>query len=220
MATNALAVTYPRGQSSRGRPSAERAAEIDEAIRSAALGAFLSSGYEATSMDAITAAAKVSKGTLYSRYPSKEVLFRSLLEDQLKKLSDRAGAEDHLLPAGLEQRLRVHARTLIASMHFGEFERVQKLMASARLAFPQLEQLWHELAIKRYVEFLAQDMANCANVPQDTEVDWLFLANLFLHSIGGWQHAERLIRPVSDEEVIAFSDAVIATILRSIPQPG
>lgn len=217
---SALAVTNPRGQSRRGRPSAERAAEIDDGIRGAALELFISTGYEATSMDAITAAAKVSKGTLYARYSSKEALFRSLIEDELKKLSDRAGAEDHLLPDDLEQRLRVHARTLIASMNFGEFERVQKLMASARVVFPQLEQLWHELAVKRYVEFLAQDMAGCAKVPKDANVDWLFLANLFLHSIGGWQHAERLIRPVSDEEVIAFSDAVIATILRSIPQPG
>lgn len=220
MAASALAVTDSRGPRRRGRPSAERAAEIDEAIRSAALEIFLTVGYEATSMDAITAAAKVSKGTLYARHPSKEALFRSLLEDELEKLSDRAGAEDHLLPGNLEQRLRVHARTLIASMHFGEFERVQKLMASARMAFPQLAQLWHELAIKRYVEFLAQDMASCAKLPRTAKVDWLFLANLFLHSIGGWQHAERLIRPISDDEVLAFSDAVIATILKSIPQPG
>lgn len=220
MAVGGLAVAKAGGTSRRGRPSASRAAEIDRAIRAAALELFLSAGYEAASMDAIAAAAPVSKGTLYARYSSKEALFRSVLESELEKMSDRSGANDHLLPTDLRQRLRVHARTLIASMNYGEFERIQKLVASAQLTFPDTARLWHELATRRYVRFLAGDMAACADLPPEAEVDWLFLANLFLHSIGGWQHIERLIRTVSDEEVIAFSDAVIETILKSIPHSG
>lgn len=220
MALNGLAVAEASGVSRRGRPSASRAAEIDRSIRAAALELFLSAGYEAASMDAIAAAAPVSKGTLYARYSNKESLFRSVLESELETLSDRSSANDHLLPHDLRQRLRVHARTLIASMNYGEFERIQKLVASAQLTFPDTAKLWHELATRRYVRFLAGDMAACANLPPDVEVDWLFLSNLFLHSIGGWQHIERLIRTVSDEEVIAFSDAVIDTILKSIPHSG
>jgi TetR/AcrR family transcriptional repressor of mexJK operon len=220
MTVGGLVLTKPGGASRRGRPSASRAAEIEQTIRAAALEVFLSAGYEAASMDAIAAAAQVSKGTLYARYSSKEALFRSVLESELEKLSERAGVDDHRLPSDLRQRLRAHARTLIASMHFGEFERVQKLVASAQLAFPDTARLWHELATQRYVRYLADDMAGCADLPAGTEVDWLFLANLFLHAIGGWQHAERLIRSVSDDEVIAFSDAVIDTILKSIPHSG
>jgi hypothetical protein len=70
------------------------------------------------------------------------------------------------------------------------------------------------------VRFLADDMAAHARVPSGSDVDWLFLANLFLHAIGGWQHAERQIRTISDDEVIAFSDAVIDTILNSTPHSG
>ncbi len=220
MAVGSLVLAQPSGASRRGRPSASRAAEIEQTIRAAALEMFLSAGYEAASMDAIAAAAEVSKGTLYARYVSKEALFRSVLESELGKLSDRSGANDHLLPTDLRQRLRVHARTLIASMHYGEFERVQKLVGSAQLAFPDTARLWHELATRRYVRFLADDMASCAELSPEAEVDWLFLANLFLHSIGGWQHIERLIRNVKDDEVIAFSDAVIETILKSIPHSG
>jgi AcrR family transcriptional regulator len=220
MAVGGLAVAKAGGASRRGRPSASRAAEIDQTIRAAALEVFLSAGYEPASMDAIAAVAQVSKGTLYARYTSKESLFRSVLESELEKLSDRAGADDYRLPSDLRQRLRAHARTLIASMHFGEFERVQKLVASAQLAFPDTAKLWHELATQRYVRFLADDMAAHARVPSGSDVDWLFLANLFLHAIGGWQHAERQIRTISDDEVIAFSDAVIDTILNSTPHSG
>jgi TetR/AcrR family transcriptional regulator, mexJK operon transcriptional repressor len=52
-----------------------------EAIAQAALRLFLRDGYERTSVDAIAAAAGVSKRTIYNRYGDKENLFRSVLHD-------------------------------------------------------------------------------------------------------------------------------------------
>ena len=52
-----------------------------EAIAQAALRLFLRDGYERTSVDAIAAEAGVSKRTIYNRYPDKENLFRSVLQD-------------------------------------------------------------------------------------------------------------------------------------------
>ena len=92
--------TVPRRRS--GRPTAERVAAIDAAIRDAAEQIFFDVGFEAANMDAIAAAADVSKGTLYARYRSKEALFRAVLEDLLEKLSARAGEQDHLLPENLQ----------------------------------------------------------------------------------------------------------------------
>ena len=63
---------------SRGRPTkadapARRAELIEVAAR-----AFLTNGYEGTSIDAIAAAARVSKATIYARFGSKENLFSEI----------------------------------------------------------------------------------------------------------------------------------------------
>ncbi|MEP9376118.1 TetR/AcrR family transcriptional regulator [Aquabacter sp. CN5-332] len=50
-------------------------------IRAAARMLFLSKGYGATSMDAVAAAAPVSKRTLYQYYASKEDLFAAVIEE-------------------------------------------------------------------------------------------------------------------------------------------
>ena len=52
-----------------------------------ALREFLQLGYGSTSMTRIVQAAGVSKTTLYSRYPSKEDLFRAIIYEQIDRLS-------------------------------------------------------------------------------------------------------------------------------------
>jgi TetR/AcrR family transcriptional regulator, mexJK operon transcriptional repressor len=68
-----------------GRPGPQRAAggagPKGEAISRAALRLFLRDGYERTSVDAIAAAAGVSKRTIYNRYAGKETLFLSVLRE-------------------------------------------------------------------------------------------------------------------------------------------
>lgn len=64
----------------RGRPSSKQAAELTSSIISTALRMFLEQGYETTSMDAVAVACRVSKHTVYRRYPSKALLFQDALE--------------------------------------------------------------------------------------------------------------------------------------------
>src|SRR5579862_5125839 len=66
----------------KGRPTADRVCEINRAILEAATKCFLDFGYEGASMDAIAAAARISKVTLYARY-QKESLFQAVVQDRL-----------------------------------------------------------------------------------------------------------------------------------------
>jgi AcrR family transcriptional regulator len=200
----------------RGRPDARRVAAIERAIHAAALETFLAMGFAAASMDAIAASARVSKGTLYARYQSKEALFRAVLEGQIELLSQRAGAHDHELPDELEPRLRHHARALIQAIHWSEYDRVAKLVASATLTFPDVERLWQEIGMRRYLRFLAADMARTARQSGLPAADWDFFAGLFLHAIAGWYRTEATLGPVDDTKAKAVSDAVIATIMAAI----
>jgi AcrR family transcriptional regulator len=63
----------------RGRPTAAEAAQLDEAVREAALALFLERGYEACSMEAIAKAAGTTKVSLYARFPGKAEVFRAVL---------------------------------------------------------------------------------------------------------------------------------------------
>jgi AcrR family transcriptional regulator len=58
-----------------GRPTQAQSAQIEERLRHAAVDAFIENGYEATSMEAVARAAKITKRTLYARYADKEALF-------------------------------------------------------------------------------------------------------------------------------------------------
>ncbi|HEY5852584.1 MAG TPA: TetR/AcrR family transcriptional regulator [Aldersonia sp.] len=62
-----------------GRPTRAEASRLGEQVRAAALDLFLEHGYEDTSMDAIAQAAGTTKNSLYTRFPTKEALFRSVL---------------------------------------------------------------------------------------------------------------------------------------------
>ncbi len=70
----------------------ERAAAKRAQISAAAREVFLERGYAGASMDAVTAAAGVSKQTLYSYFPSKAVLFRDFLDGELGQLRVDMGA--------------------------------------------------------------------------------------------------------------------------------
>lgn len=97
----------------RGRPSLEDAAALEQSLLDIALREFLAHGYGGTTMAQIVRKAGISKTTLYSRYPSKEDLFRALLGRQVERFATLAsltapdGTPD--LRAGLE---RYAARTL------------------------------------------------------------------------------------------------------------
>lgn len=202
--------------SRRGRPSANRVAEIDAAIRDAALSLFLEVGYEAGNMDVIAANAGVSKGTLYSRYDSKELLFRTVLEDELNRWSKRAGSHDNLLPETLVGRLRHHALILVGILQWPQYHRVNRLVGSAILSFPNIARLWKKKGTDRYLADLVHDMASATDV-RDVPNSVLELhANLFLYGISGWYQMEAISRPVPDEEISAFIDQAVSIIRNSI----
>lgn len=65
----------------------ERQAAKREQIALAASKLFLTSGYSATSMDAVTAEAGVSKQTLYAYFPTKVDLLTTIVAEQLAQLT-------------------------------------------------------------------------------------------------------------------------------------
>ncbi len=197
--------TAPR----RGRPTAARVAAIDAAILRAARDAFLDHGYAAAGMDAIAAAAGVSKGTLYARHASKEDLFRAVVAAELARFSDISGAIDAERPSGLRPRLRSHAASLVAMIGREDFRSFGRVIDGALADFPEFGPAWHEHANARYARFMAAVIEGEA---QGAPADFPFLATLFLHGIGSWLQAEIKLRPVPADEIAAQCDKVVDAV--------
>jgi AcrR family transcriptional regulator len=213
-----------RSPGRRGRPTAERVGEIDTAIRLAARQCFIDTGFDATRMEDIAATARVSKGTLYARYASKQALFRAVVANLLENLSERASRQDHLIPDAFELRLRHHARVLITVYGWSDYTHVTRLIHEASRSFPEILPVWEEMGTRHYIDFLAGDMAGASRLPPDSSVDWTLLANIFLHSISGWYNHQIMAGTVSEQATEAHCDKVIGAIMTIIdaarpPQP-
>jgi AcrR family transcriptional regulator len=78
--------TQSRARAEHLGPERRRPLVLDAALR-----VFVEHGYAGTSMDAIAAAAGVTKPVVYECYPSKEKLFSALLEREEQRLLDAVG---------------------------------------------------------------------------------------------------------------------------------
>jgi AcrR family transcriptional regulator len=90
----------------RPRASERNAAETRAQLLDAAASVFAASGYRGATVDEIVAEAKLSKGTFYWHFESKEELFGALLEERidrparaLMELTESAPAEQPTAPA-------------------------------------------------------------------------------------------------------------------------
>lgn len=214
--TSRTATAPLRTPSPRGRPSVKRAAAIEDAILDVAHALFLELGYQGLTMEGVAARAGVSKGTLYARYIGKEPLFRAVIAKRLDIWSVMAGSGDHLLPRELKPRLMHHARTLARMFAWPEYQQTSRLIQTAANLLPDIAVFWHEHGTRRFVEFLADDMAAVAEVGGSKPPDWRFLAGLFLHGFSGWYAIEMTSGPVSEERADRFALQLIDTILASL----
>jgi AcrR family transcriptional regulator len=122
----------------RGRPKAEDLHELEARLISVALQTFIEHGYGATSMAAVARAARVSKNTLYARFPSKAALFRAILTDQIQRTG--IAVERDLRRAGrsLEGSLQAFGEQTLRASLVPEIRHLNRLIASEAVRFPEL----------------------------------------------------------------------------------
>lgn len=133
------------------RPSRrEQKAATTQRLFAVAVNLFLSRGYEATTIEAITAEAGVAKGTFFNHFPSKEAVLSHLSQMQIARTREAIAthpdfaalpARDqlhllfHTLAAGVE-----HQRDLVRRVA-AEVLRQEVLLAAEEEGFAAFEQL-------------------------------------------------------------------------------
>lgn len=117
-----------------GRPTRAEAAEIDHRIQAAAVDSFVGNGFDGTTMEAVAAAAGVTRRTLYAKYRDKEELFVAAVP--LALATSLSGIPLEVPDGPLEEVLRSLARQVIARLIDPEAVKLRRfaMLESARLA--------------------------------------------------------------------------------------
>jgi TetR/AcrR family transcriptional regulator, mexJK operon transcriptional repressor len=107
----------------KGRPKREQVAEIDLAIREAAINALLEHG-EAATLNSVAAAAGLSRKSVYARYSSKSDLF----QDVIRRLLEDGHAVEFNAIGSIEDRLRSYIRIALGLTSTREARAIHRLL--------------------------------------------------------------------------------------------
>jgi TetR/AcrR family transcriptional regulator, mexJK operon transcriptional repressor len=206
--------TQPRRP--RGRPKAEDLQALEARLVLVASQAFVLHGYGATSINAIAKSARVSKNTLYARFPSKAALFRAIVARQIESVDAELptfGGHDE----PLADRLRAYVNVALRRSLGGGMLEINRLILSESHQFPELG----EAARARFqvgAQYVAQFMAECAQRDGIPCRDPAAAAELLLSAAFGWYTSVMISnRVVSDSERTAWVDNAIRIFIASRP---
>jgi TetR/AcrR family transcriptional repressor of mexJK operon len=134
-----------------------RTARKRRAILDAATTLFLREGYLATSMDQISAAASVSKQTVYKQFADKQSLFREIVTATVAEVSDPVADQVAGLRVStdLAAGLRALARALLAQVIQPRMMQLRRLVIGEAGRFPELGRLFYDRGPGRTIDALA-----------------------------------------------------------------
>jgi AcrR family transcriptional regulator len=168
----------------RGRPRLEDVAAIEKKLLTLAFDEFQKHGYGGASVNAIARAARVSKTTLYSRFPSKESLFRAIMHDQIQRVAE-AGATLKDGRLRLAEGLKNYANYMIDLSFKGGLLQLNRLIYSESHRFPELGAAAAERSQVGIVQ-IADFIRRCAAADKIPCKDAESVAEVFIFMIRGW----------------------------------
>jgi TetR/AcrR family transcriptional regulator, mexJK operon transcriptional repressor len=190
----------------------DRSGDPKEAqILAAAREAFLELGYAKTSMDTVAQRARASKTTLYTRFPSKEVLFAAVISEECRRRGmDFTPAEF----AGIEPdaALREIGRRFLDLILSSEALRMDQIVTGEAARFPEVASTFRREGPERVIAAVACYFSDGAARGVFAAEDPQFLAGQFLTAVKGMLHEECMMGlrepPTADERTRFIARAV------------
>ena len=193
----------------RGRPTAAQTAAIEKTILTTAKDMFLEQGYDAVAMEVIAAKAGVAKGTLYSRYPSKEALFEAIVKFCVNEWSDQASKADAKLNGPLLDVLKYHARTIARSQLNPEIQAFQRLLMQNAERFPEIALIMHDVGYLYIVDVIVQSIELAAQESGEIYKNPRRVAEHIVAVIFGWYLQESSYRNITLFEIEKFAEEAV-----------
>ena len=199
----------------RGRPKAEDLDALKARLVLVARQAFVLSGYGATSINAIARSARVSKNTLYARFPSKADLFRAIVAQQI------AAVDEGLLPktaaddATLHNRICDYINVALERSLSGDILEINRLILSESHQFPELGKA-ADARFQVGVQNVARIIEQCARRDRIPCRDPVAAAALLLCAAQGWYMSVMIAnRMVDDTERARWVDNTVRCFVAS-----
>jgi TetR/AcrR family transcriptional regulator, mexJK operon transcriptional repressor len=199
-----------------GRPSLKRVSEIDQAVLDAARELFFAEGFDAVTMEGVAELAGISKGTLYARYDSKDLLFTAVVNSVIAKLSERASRNNHLLTGSIRQRLIHHARSIAESTALPEGQALFRLFMSLPDRLSDRIGAVHQVHYGLGVTLIAEEMRQAAAREGLTIADPTFNGKLMVSAIPIYylKHAHL---PDAQDRTFRFAEQLVDLIVSQWP---
>ncbi len=119
----------------------------DDRILDAAREAFATRGFAATTMEDIAQRVGISRSAIYSRFESKEALFRALVEGLIGHVLPEAMPD--LAGTSAPDALRRFIHVVMVRLGSGNIAFLPRLIIGEGQAFPDLVKFYHDHAITR-----------------------------------------------------------------------
>ena len=185
----------------RGRPTAAERRRRETEILTAALGVFLRSGYGASTVDELAAAAQVTKRTLYAYYGDKAGVFAAMVRDLAAAVSLDAAAD--------RDTLETLTARIVSRLHSDELVGLHQLVIAESTRFPELALILHSSGDARHIGRLAEHLRAERGPASEPLAEPLF--SLLL----GERHRRRLLGidpPPTRAQAAAHADAALALL--------
>jgi AcrR family transcriptional regulator len=185
----------------RGRPTADERRARETEILTAALDVFLVSGYGASTVDELAAAAQVTKRTLYAYHGDKAGLFAAMVRDLAAAVSLDAASD--------RDTLETLAARIVSRVHSDELVGLHRLVIAESTRFPELALILHRSGDARHIARLAGHIRAERGPAREPLAEPLF--SLLL----GERHRRRLLGidpPPTPAQAAAHADAALGQL--------
>jgi AcrR family transcriptional regulator len=185
----------------RGRPTADERRTRETEILTAALDVFLRTGYGATTVDELAAAAQVTKRTLYAYYGDKAEVFAAMVRQLASAVSLDAASD--------RDTLETLAARIVGRLHSDELVGLHQLVIAESTRFPELALILHSSGDARHVARLAEHIRAERGPALEPLAEPLF--SLLL----GERHRRRLLGidpPPTPAQAAAHADTALALL--------
>jgi TetR/AcrR family transcriptional repressor of mexJK operon len=180
----------------RGRPAVSGRRKSDAKRRAIVHGArrvFLGEGFGGASMDAVAAAARVSKMTVYRYFPSKKQLFAGVVRDMCDRIVDPA-LVDSMQRLPLREALRLFGRHMHEIIFSPETLALHRIVVAESRRFPELGRLFYDGGPGGSIRALADHFAHHRRDPALKVKSPRLAAEEFLELLRGYDHMRALLR--------------------------
>jgi TetR/AcrR family transcriptional repressor of mexJK operon len=206
------AAVRPRGHG--GRPSRLASAQLSDRILDVATALFLREGFGATSIEAVSKRAGISKRTFYHRFRGKEVLFEAVVRRLIARWTPSFDAG--LLEApSLAEALRRTAETMLLVALTPQALALHRMVIAEAQRFPGLARILHELGAASGIERIARDLNQRIADGEIRPIDPRFAAEQFILMVvsGPRRRALGLGAPMTRAELDGWVGDTVALFL-------